>query len=274
MNPKKRTKKICHFNAPEIANDSALPSLRRRDFKKEVVSGQSTATASCRSTVAEQSERVGFLFKIPKGVRTVKSATSNDGNAQCYKQPGVSLYAEDCLETLRRMSNGSVDLLLQDTPFGCTQNEWDVKPPYEYFIELFRVSKNQVIWGANYFKDLPECRCFLIWDKVAQMDTMADCEFAWTSFDKNAKIFRHVRNTSETRIHICQKPIKLYEWILSNYAEKGQRILDTHLGSGSSRIAADKNGLEFVGFEVNENYFKLSEKRFNNYKSQLRIEGW
>ena len=200
------------------------------------------------------------------------------------------VYNKDCVAGMKAYPDKWFDLAVVDPPFGLGDKlttggtwaakyqrgdaAWDIKPPYEYFLELFRVSKNQIIWGANYFKDLPECRCFLIWDKVAQMDTMADCEFAWTSFDKNAKIFRHVRNTSETRIHICQKPIKLYEWILKNYAEKGQRVLDTHLGSGSSRIAADKNELDFTGFEIDKEYYDLSEKRYKNYKSQLRIEGW
>ncbi len=94
------------------------------------------------------------------------------------------------------------------------------------------------------------------------MDTLADCEYAWTSFDRNAKIFKHVRNTSETRIHICQKPIKLYEWIFKNFAVEGNLILDTHLGSGSSRIAAYKSGFNFVGFEINEHYYEKQEKRF------------
>ena len=147
---------------------------------------------------------------------------------------------------------------------------WDVAPNSDYFSELFRVSKNQIIWGANYFS-LPATRCFLIWDKVALMDTMADCEFAWTSFDKNAKIFRHVRNTSETRIHICQKPVKLYKWLLHNYAKMGDKILDTHLGSGSSAIAAHGMGFDFVGCELDKGYYDAACKRFKEQTMQLAI---
>ena len=145
-------------------------------------------------------------------------------------------------------------------------------PTKEYFEELFRVSKNQIIWGGNYFIDmLYPTRCFLIWDKKARMNTLADCEMAWTSFDKNAKIFTHVRNTSEKRIHICQKPIALYEWIFTNYAQKGDKILDTHLGSGSSAIAAHKCGMEFVGCETNREYYESALLRINTHKSQLSL---
>ena len=151
--------------------------------------------------------------------------------------------------------------------------DWDVLPSPEYFEQLFRVSKNQIIWGGNYVQ-LPPTRGFLIWDKVALMDTMADSEFAWTSFDRNAKTFRHVRNTSEKRIHITQKPIKLYEWIIANYAEPNQKIIDTHLGSGSIALAIDKANkldnmnLEFVGIELDTEYFNAAINRFRLAHSQ------
>ena len=103
------------------------------------------------------------------------------------------------------------------------------------------------------------------------MDTMADCEYAWTSFDKNAKIFCHVRNTSETRIHICQKPVALYDWIFHNYAKPNDTIFDSHLGSGSSRIAADKHNLPFLGVEKDSDYFYAHCKRFDRYTAQLTI---
>lgn len=193
--------------------------------------------------------------------------------------PISEVYLMDCVAGMKEYPDKFFDLAICDPPYGIGDEKltsggtwankykkgdasWDIRPPYEYFLELFRVSRNQIIWGGNYFSELPECRCFLIWDKVAHMGTMADCEFAWTSFDKNAKIFRHCRNTSEKRIHITQKPVRLYEWLLKNYAEKGQRILDTHLGSGSSRIAAYKMGFDFYGFEIDPDYFSLSEKRF------------
>lgn len=200
--------------------------------------------------------------------------------------PYSEVYLMDCVAGLRHYPDNYFDLAVVDPPYGLgdklTQGgtwaskyakgdaSWDIAPPQEYWNELFRVSKNQIVWGGNYF-GLPPNRCFIIWDKVAHMDTLADCEYAWTSFDRNAKIFKHVRNTSETRIHICQKPIKLYEWIYKNFAVEGNLILDTHVGSGSSRIAADKAGLNFVGFEIDEEYFNAANKRFDNFKSQTRL---
>jgi site-specific DNA-methyltransferase (adenine-specific) len=199
--------------------------------------------------------------------------------------PISEVYLMDCVQGMKEYPDKFFDLAICDPPYGLGDTKltqggtwankykkgdaaWDIRPPYEYFLELFRVSKNQIIWGANYFSELPECRCFLIWDKIAQMDTMADCEFAWTSFDKNAKIFRGHRNTTEKRIHITQKPIKLYEWLLKNYAQTGDKILDTHLGSQSSRIAAYKMGFDFYGFEISPDYFKDGEKRFTNHISE------
>lgn len=200
----------------------------------------------------------------------------------------ITLYNGDCLEYMRSLPDKYFDLACVDPDFGLNEKisqggTWASKykgfdgalggkPTKEYFDELFRVSKNQIIWGGNYFIDmLYPTRCFLIWDKKARMDTLADCEFAWTSFDKNAKIFTQVRNTSEKRVHICQKPIVLYEWIFMNYANEGDKILDTHLGSGSSAIAADKLGLEFVGLEINSTYFDNAVERVSNHISQIRM---
>lgn len=142
---------------------------------------------------------------------------------------------------------------------------WDIAPTKEYFDELFRVSQNQIVWGGNYFDFLPGTRCFIIWDKVAHMDTLADCEFAWTSFEKNAKIFKHVRNTAEQRIHITQKPLSLYKFVFKNYAKPGDKILDTHLGSASSAIVAEKMGFDFVGCEINKEIFEKAVKRYNEH---------
>ena len=144
------------------------------------------------------------------------------------------------------------------------------KPPEEYWEQLFRVSINQIVWGGNYF-ELPPSRCFIVWDKIAHMETLADCEIAWTSFDRNAKIFKHPRNTSEKRIHICQKPIKLYKWLLEKYAKPGQRILDTHLGSGSSAIAAHYYGVEFIGCEIDKDYYDAAVNRVNEQTRQLKL---
>jgi site-specific DNA-methyltransferase (adenine-specific) len=196
----------------------------------------------------------------------------------------------DCMAYMATQPDNSFDLAIVDPPYGIgekltsggtwaskyssSDSGWDVAPDEKYFNELMRVSKNWVVWGGNYFtKYLPPARCFLIWDKVAKMETMADSELAITSFDKNAKTFCHARNTSEKRIHICQKPVKLNDWLLTNYAEKGQRILDTHLGSGSSAIAAHYYGVDFVGCELDEDYYKAAKERFTEATRQRALFG-
>lgn len=142
---------------------------------------------------------------------------------------------------------------------------WDVAPSQEYFDELARVSKNQIIWGGKYF-GLPPTRCFLVWDKINIPEdfSMAMCEYAWTSFNANAKLFKYppMAQKQDERFHPTQKPVALYEWIFNLYAKPGDRILDTHLGSGSSRIAAYKAGLDFVGYEIDKYYFEKQEERF------------
>ena len=150
---------------------------------------------------------------------------------------------------------------------------WDYAPNEEYFKELFRVSKNQIIWGGNYFS-LPPTRCFLIWEKtnVPQNFTMAMAEYAWCSIQGNAKIFKYSAVGQEGRFHPTQKPIELYQWILSKYAKQGDKILDTHLGSGSSRIACYNGGFDFWGYEIDKEYFEKQEERFENHTSQLRME--
>ena len=150
---------------------------------------------------------------------------------------------------------------------------WDYAPNEEYFNELFRVSKNQIIWGGNYFS-LPPTRCFLIWEKtnVPENFTMAMAEYAWCSIQGNAKIFKYSAVGQEGRFHPTQKPIALYEWILSKYVKQGDKILDTHLGSGSSRIACYNGGYDFWGYEIDKEYFEKQEQRFENHTSQLRME--
>lgn len=143
---------------------------------------------------------------------------------------------------------------------------WDEAPGQDYFNELFRVSKHQVIWGANYFEGLPATRCFLVWRKltISESFSMAMCEYAWTSFNTNAKVFECApQGTSKRkRFHPTQKPVELYAWILKTFARPGDRILDTHLGSGSSRIAAYKMGFDLYGCEIDREYFEASERRF------------
>ena len=147
-----------------------------------------------------------------------------------------------------------------------------------YFDELLRVSKNQIVWGANHFiSRIPyDSSCWLVWDKRNGESDFADCELAWTSFDKAVRKFEWLWNgfqkqKPETRIHPTQKPVALYDWIFNQFAKEGQFVLDTHLGSGSSRIAAYKGGFNFVGFEIDAEYYEKQEKRFKDFVSQLRM---
>ena len=152
---------------------------------------------------------------------------------------------------------------------------WDIAPEENYFKELFRVSRNQIIWGGNYFS-LPPTRCFLVWRKLSITEnfSMAMCEYAWTSFNENAKLFECVPQgtKNEQRFHPTQKPVNLYKWVYRHYSKPGMKILDTHLGSGSSRIAAWDFGLDFVGCEIDRHYFELEEERFKNHTAQLRLD--
>lgn len=168
---------------------------------------------------------------------------------------------------------------------------WDQKKTDQtYFDELFRVSKNQIIWGGNYFaeeigKDSP---CWIVWDKCNGDTNWADCELAWTSFNSSVRLFRFMWNgmmqgksiskgyivqgdktKNEVRIHPTQKPVALYEWILSKYAKIGDKILDTHVGSASSLIACHKQGFHYVGFEIDYKYFQLSNQRLLEAKAQV-----
>lgn len=152
---------------------------------------------------------------------------------------------------------------------------WDVAPGEEYFQELFRVSRNQVIWGGNYF-DLPPTRCFCIFRKTnipAEGFSMAPVEYAWTSFNRNAVLIEAFTQStpSERRFHPTQKPVKLYERIFSEFAKPGDKILDTHLGSGSSRIAAWDAGLDFYGCEIDKVYFDQAAERFEAHAAQISL---
>lgn len=207
---------------------------------------------------------------------------------------------EDCMALMARYPDKYFDLAVVDPPYGIgfsdyerassgikvkqryTKNgkkAWDSDIPTDnYFKELIRVSENQIIWGGNYF-DLPPSQCFIFWYKQNPVPNFADGELAWTSFKKPAKCFdyRYYGNLQgkgskiETSFHPTQKPIALYDWIFKNYAKPTDKILDTHLGSGSSRIAAYKNKLHFVGCELDKDYFEAQEKRFKQFKSQLTL---
>lgn len=190
----------------------------------------------------------------------------------------------DCMEYMKTLPDKAFDLAIVDPPYGIGDlfkggnsgkmqfNEvvnkgWDVAPSDGYFIELMRVSKNQIIWGGNYFYLRPS-RCFIVWDKLISEDfTLAMAEMAWTSFDALAKIVR-MPTPKGGKIHPTQKPVKLYDWLLANYAKPGDRILDTHLGSGSSAIAAHYGGFDFVGCELDKDYYDAAVARFNRETAQ------
>jgi len=151
----------------------------------------------------------------------------------------------------------------------------NVNPSPEYFKELFRVSKNQIIWGGNYFL-LPPSRCFVVWRKpISENFNMAMCELAWTSFNRNAKYIEAttVSNAFKkgSRFHPTQKPLKVYEFLLKHFSKQGDKILDTHAGSATSLVAAHNAGLEYVGFEIDKNYYEEAKKRFDEHRKQGQI---
>lgn len=208
--------------------------------------------------------------------------------------PYSEVYLMDCVAGLRHYPDNYFDLAIVDPPYGLgiDGQKGDVKkgvqirkahsfkgwdnaiPTAEYFAELKRVSKNQIIWGGNYFTEfLQPTKAWIFWYKGQQDLTMSDGEMAWTSMDKVTRMVNIHRTHiwQEKPMHPTQKPVKLYDWILNKYATEGDLILDTHLGSGSSRIAAYKGGFNFVGFEIDEEYFNAANKRFDNFKSQTRL---
>ena len=160
--------------------------------------------------------------------------------------------------------------------YGKKIKTWDVAPSAEYFNELFRVSKNQIIWGGNYFNEfLPSNRNFIVWRKltISEKFTMAMAEYAWTSISGNAKVFECAPQgtATEQRFHPTQKPVALYEWLLRNYAKPGDKILDTHVGSASSLIACYRAGHDYIGFEIDEDYHRMATERLNGEKMQMRM---
>lgn len=209
--------------------------------------------------------------------------------------PSSEVYLEDCVKALKRYADNHFDLAIVDPPYGLglgtvsipsekntnsqqkfykdlKSKRWDDNTPNkEYFDELKRVSKNQIVWGGNYMAEhLGNTKCIIIWDKMTYIPTMSQYEFAFCSFNKHPKMVK-INSTDIDRMHPTQKPIKLYDWLLHHYAKEGDLILDTHLGSGSSRIAAYKGGFNFVGFEIDKEYYEKQEKRFKDFISQLRL---
>ena len=200
---------------------------------------------------------------------------------------------EDNMELMARYEDNYFDLAIVDPPYGIgisknpvrqqhTKKEWDNNiPNKKYFSELFRVSKDQIIWGGNYFPFIWGFggRCFIYWHKGNPVPNFADGELAWTSFDKNAKQYdyRYYGNlegktSASKKFHPTQKPVALYKWILQNYAKQGDKILDTHLGSGSIAIACHHMGFELTGCELDAEYYKAAHKRFKEQTSQLRLK--
>jgi len=215
----------------------------------------------------------------------------------------IDLKNMDCLEAMRQMTDNQFDLAIVDPPYGINFGEfnrtnkrsdgtryksdkyknsnWDDSiPTEEYFEELRRVSKNQIVWGGNYFPPLWDngCKGFIFWHKGNPVPNFSDGELAWTSFNKVAKQFdfRYYgglegKTSASEKIHPTQKPIKLYEWILDNYANEGDKILDTHLGSGSIALACHNRGFNLTGFEIDSEYYEKAIERLRVHQSQLTM---
>lgn len=197
-------------------------------------------------------------------------------------------YNMDCMEGMKEFPDKYFELAIVDPPYGLERFKhggsvinkygdetkiWNnTKPTQLYFDELFRVSKNQIIWGGNNF-NLPTSEYFIIWDKVNPENfSFAMCEMAWTNYKKPAKIFAlNSQNESTCRIHPTQKPVKLYEWLLTKYATKEDKILDTHVGSASSLIACHNLGFDYVEFELDKDYYSKATERLEQAKSQSSI---
>lgn len=208
----------------------------------------------------------------------------------------VKLLNIDCMEYMATLKDKEFDLAIVDPPYGLGSRlidggkkggmgslrkladdkveTWDVAPKKEYFDELKRVSKKQIIWGGNYFLDyLGATDGFIVWDKMNGTNPLADAELAWKSFEGTTRMFRmhHFSAGYEDKIHPTQKPTKLYAWLLNKYAKPTDRIFDSHLGSGSSAIAAHYFGCDFVGTEIDKEYFDAAQKRFKECTQQLKL---
>ena len=207
------------------------------------------------------------------------------------------IYNQDCLEAMKLMKDNEFDLAIVDPPYGIgagginfkngtsknkyigyKNKDWDnTIPDKNYFIELFRVSKEQIIWGANYMTTyLPPSMGWIYWDKGTGENSYADGELAYSSFNRALRSYKVSwnganANNGTPRIHPTEKPVKLYEWLLMNYAKKGDKILDTHLGSGSIAIACHNLGFDLTGYELDKEYYDNAIKRIKNHQAQLRI---
>lgn len=203
----------------------------------------------------------------------------------------ISIYQRDCLEAMKEMEDNAFNLAIVDPPYGLgkrttdggskrnTQTKfmddirrtnWDDNTPTkEFFEELKRVSKNQIIWGGNYF-ELHSYRTFVVWDKMTYVPTMSQVEMAVTSFDSPARLVK-INSNQIGRFHPTQKPVKLYEWLLMNYANEGDKILDTHIGSGSHAIACWNLNFDLTAFELDADYFKATTRRIEKHTRQIQM---
>jgi site-specific DNA-methyltransferase (adenine-specific) len=210
--------------------------------------------------------------------------------------PKIELYNLDCMPEMAKMKDKEFELAIVDPPYGIGEDgasnhsrgclaqttkfspkQWDRdKPSSRYFEELFRVSQNQIIWGANHFGNFPGSSCWVVWDKQNGATDFADCELAYTSFNTAVRkcslrwqgMLQHDMKNKEVRIHPTQKPVRLYQWLLLNYAKPGDRILDTHGGSLSSVIAAIIAGYSITAYEIDEEYFKKGCERVIKFARQ------
>lgn len=204
----------------------------------------------------------------------------------------IEITNEDNMALMARYPDNYFDLAIVDPPYGILNktkrgrdhkfnmkeySQWDVKPDNEYFDELFRVSKNQIIWGGNYFGQLwtrsPYNKGFIIWDKKQPetLNNFSMAEMAWSSLDKPSKIFEFSVRKNSNKIHPTQKPVELYEWLLKMYAKQDDKILDTHLGSGSIAIACHDYGFELTACELDSEYFDKAIERIKNHVSQQKL---
>ncbi|MCP3925012.1 MAG: site-specific DNA-methyltransferase [Desulfobacterales bacterium] len=216
----------------------------------------------------------------------------------------INWYNMDCMDFMRDVPDNKYDLAIVDPPYGIgwdgdnlkeynstsceswkhrkpkgyTEKKWDSeKPPIEYFEDLQRISKNQIIWGGNYFTNMLEVTgSWIVWDKQVVMPTLSDGELAWCSINNSVKIARflwagYLKCEKTNRIHPTQKPVELYRWLLNNYAKPGDKIIDTHGGSGSIALACDVEGFDLDIIELDKEYFEDAKKRFEIHKEQLTL---
>ena len=232
------------------------------------------------------------MIHLNTGTDLQVSTETAIGFIPCYRLPFLSLFNADCMEIMKQYPDKYFDLAIVDPPYGLERfkandggnskkittfgdkdKNWNnIKPDAEYWDQLFRVSKNQIVWGGNNFV-LPTSEYFIVWDKGQMMPSFARCEMAWTNCKVPAKMYAK-RSQDLERIHPTQKPTDLYSWLLINYAKEGFKILDTHLGSGSIAIAVekanrlDKMNLQFVGIEIDKEYYEKALNRIEQYCRQ------